>query len=127
MTQMLGWVMSHPAQERIDPGEDAGHVIRAGRRDRLIGGCVRLGVTGPTGETPIDQDLVEAGDMPRLLHQPEMIEPARHGKAGGLGGVIVAGGLEHPCRESPPRIVEPPDRKSTRLNSSHSGESRMPS
>src|SRR6056297_720395 len=109
MTQMLGWVMSRPAQERIDPAEDAGHVIRAGRRYLLISGVFGLCFTGPTGETAINEDLVKLREMPGLLHQPQMIEPACHGEAGGLGGAIVAGGLEHPRRKPPPCIVEPPE------------------
>ena len=43
------------------------------------------------------------------------------------GSVLTAQSLEPASDSVPPSLFAPPDRKSTRLNSSHSAKSRMPS
>ena len=117
-----------PLDERFRVAHSLMRVVRGGRLeirtdtafDRVVAGCARD--RRPDNRNWIGPDIVRVyGELHRMGFA-HSVEAWRDGElVGGLYGVAIKGAF---FGES---MFSLPDRKSTRLNSSHSSVSRMPS
>ena len=104
------------------PAQTYSHTSPGGAH--AVHGREGLGFIGASQEGSGDNPPLARGGSP-LRSQGSGVRPGRLTAVGLMVVALLAGGAWWAARAGPPQVT--PDRKSTRLNSSHSQQSRMPS